>query len=523
MDMNTPPTASASELTSELARPSLVGVRSAWTWRPLAAMTPAQVADVLRRAAQGDAHDFLLAAADIEEKDLHYRAVLQTRKLAVCGLALVVSPGDDSAPASAAAELVREQFAKIDVPSLALALLDALSRGYAVAELVWQTGGRRWWIDKLLPREPTWFVWDRASGRELRLHDGSAEGALLPKYKFVVHAPLAQTSAPALTGLARSALWAWVFKSYALRDWAAFCELYGQPIRLGKYDASASPEDVATLKRAVMDVGSDAAAVLPQSMVLEIVESAGKTASAELYASLIRYLDEQVSKAVLGQTLTTDAGRSGSLAQARVHDGVRDDLLRFDARALAATLRHQVAEPLVRLNLGPDAPVPLVELHIEEGEDLDALGQQLIALAQVGLDVPLRWVREKWGIPKAEASEAVLVRTQPAAGVSGHRSGLPTALHALIATNPAAESTSADPTAALQQQLSSAGAPAWHALLGQIQALVEQADSLGALQDALLGAYGDLDSAELVKIMASALALAELKGLAEVPAQSAGS
>lgn len=510
------PTPKKQDLTQELARPSQVGMRSAWTWRPLATLTPAQVADILRRASQGDATDYLVAAADIEEKDLHYRAVLQTRKLAVAGLPLVVSPADDTPLAARAADLVREQFEALDITGINLALLDSIARGYAVAELVWATAGADWQIAQVLPREPQWFTWDRDTGRELRLADGMLQGAELPPYKMVLHAPGAHTATPVMGGIARSALWAWVFKSYALRDWARFCELFGQPVRIGKYDASASPQDVAILRRAVFELGSDAAAILPQSMAVELVESGSKTASAEIYARLIDYLDAQVSKCVLGQTLTTDAGNTGSLAQARVHDGVRDDLLKYDARALADTLRTQLAAPLVRLNLGNTAPVPLVELHVAEPEDLAALHEQVIGLAGAGLGVPLRWVREKWGIPEPEAGEAVLgaPATPPAVAATAQAAQAAHAKAAALPALPATEATDADPTPVsdLTQAMAQQAAPAWNAVLAQVQDLVSSAQSLPELRDTLLASYGHLDTADLTLVMGLGQAVADLAG-----------
>ncbi|MCS6811314.1 MAG: DUF935 domain-containing protein [Tepidimonas sp.] len=95
------------DLKTELTRPSQTGLRSVWQWRPLASLTAAAVADILRRAAMGDARDFLIAAADIREKDLHYAAVLQTRTLAVTDLPIDIQPWDDSAPARRAAEYGR--------------------------------------------------------------------------------------------------------------------------------------------------------------------------------------------------------------------------------------------------------------------------------------------------------------------------------------------------------------------------------------------------------------------------------
>lgn len=399
-------------LTEELAAPSVGGVRSAWTWRPLASMSPATVADVLRRASQGDGHDFLLAAADIEEKDLHYASVLQTRKLAVAGLPLKITPADNSRQAKAAAALCEDVLGRLDLPALAIDLLDAASKGYGVAELMWDTRGKLWMPTAALHREPQWFCWDRDTGQQLRLVDGSAEGMVLPEHKFVLHTPKIRSGIALLGGLARSALWAWVFKSHAMRDWASFCELFGQPMRVGKYAPGTDKADIAVLRRAVTEIGSDAAAVIPDSMVIEFVESGSKTASADLYQRLMEYMDTQVSKAVLGQTGTTDMAK-GSYAQAKVHDEVRSDLLRADARALASTLRRDVLRSVVALNMGPDVSLPQIELVVEEPEDMTALADQLQKLVPLGLEVEQDWVREKWGIPQPKAGAALLAKAAP--------------------------------------------------------------------------------------------------------------
>ncbi|MEO1766781.1 DUF935 domain-containing protein [Thiobacter aerophilum] len=515
-------------LKTEFAAPALTGLRQAWTWRPLASLTPAQVAEVLRRASMGDAHDFLIAAADIEEKDLHYRAVLQTRKLAVAGLPWDVQPADESRAARKAADLARQALEALDLPELAVQLLDALSKGYAVAEILWDTDGPQWLPAAIVPREAHWFRFDRESGRSLRLFDGSADGAELPPYKFIVHTPRIVAGIPLLGGLARSALWAWVFKSYALRDWAAFAELYGQPIRIGKYEQGATREDIAVLKRAVFELGSDAGAVIPAGMALEIVESGSKSASADLYQRLIEYLDRQVSKAVLGQTLTTDQGSSGSLAQAKVHDEVRADLMRADARALAATLTRDLIAPLVRLNL-PDAPMPRLQLMVEEPEDMAALAEQLAKLVPLGMPVPQAWIREKWGIPEAAPGEPVL-------GQAGEPLANPLANPGETAGSPAPQAASrrmqsahaaqdeADPTpiTAMSDQMEAETEPAWSDIMARIKAIVDSAESLPALRDALLAAYGDLPTDDLAEVMAMGMAAAHLAGRFDVQQEATG-
>lgn len=490
--------------------PAMSGLRSVWQWRPLASITPRNVADILRRAARGDMGDFLAAAADVEEKDLHYRAVLQTRRLSVSSLPVEVLARDDSQAAVDAAELAREALAALDMSAIVDHLMQAVALGFSVAEIAWQAHGAQW-FPQVSPRPAHWFQFDQETGRVLRIYNGAPDGEIIPPYRAICHTPGAHL--PAHAGVARSALWAWVFKSYALRDWARFIELFGQPIRVGKYHQGASKDDVAVLKQAAFSLGSDAAAVIPEGMMLELVEAGGKSASGELYARLIEYLDAQVSKAVLGQTMTTDDG--ASLSQAKVHNEVRMDILRADARAIAATLQRDLIAPLVALNLGTDAPLPVVELIVEEAEDRNALAAQVAQLAGAGLEIPQAWVREQFCIPHPEKDDAVLAR----AGAFDVQAMTQCDCAAHAAQDaPPDDSPVLPQTARLVQET----VPAWAAIMDAIRQAVETAASLEELQERLLMLYGDLPADDLAEIMATAFAAADLAGRFEVTDPAGG-
>lgn len=509
------------DLKTPIAMPSQTGLRSVWQWRPLASLTPAAVADVLRRAAMGDAHDFLLAADDIREKDLHYRAVLQTRALAAAGLPIEIAPADGSRAARRAADLVRDVLTDGDLSRVIAHLMDAVAKGFAVAEILWEAG-EVWYPREIVPREAHWFRFDSDTGRLLRLVDGSAEGAEIPPYRMILHAPPLAAGIPLLGGVARSALWAWVFKSYALRDWARFAELFGQPIRVGKYHQGASPDDVAVLKQAAFSLGSDAAAVIPQEMVLELVESGGKSASADLYHRLIDYLDRQVSKAVLGQTMTTDDG--ASLSQARVHNEVRLDLLRADARAMEATLARDLIAPIVRLNLGEDAPLPRLHLTVEEPEDMAALAEQVAKLAQSGVSIPQAWVRQRFGIPEPKEGEAVIGQgaVPPAPALPPPDTAAQARVHALGATchARAAQEIEARAPEIMAERMAEETEAAWAEIMDAIRRIVDEAQTLEQLRDALLAAYGDLPAERLAEVMAMGFAAADLAGRFTVTQES---
>ena len=86
--------------------------------------------------------------------------------------------------------------------------------------------------------------WSQIAFDALRLRQGMDE-VDLPDYKFIVHFHKAKSGLPIRGGLARLAAWAYMFKNYTVKDWAIFCEAYGHPLRLGKYEATAKPEDSA--------------------------------------------------------------------------------------------------------------------------------------------------------------------------------------------------------------------------------------------------------------------------------------
>jgi phage gp29-like protein len=107
--------------------------------------------------------------------------------------------------------------------------------------------------------------------------------APLQLYRFVVHEPLLLSGPPIRGGLAMTALFYWLVKHYDVTSWASFVDRYGFPVRIGKYGRKATKEDIDTLKRAVAAIGTDIGAVIPDSMIIEIVESKTTSQNAEVY------------------------------------------------------------------------------------------------------------------------------------------------------------------------------------------------------------------------------------------------
>src|SRR5882672_6220645 len=125
------------KLREEQAAASMTGVRNSFAgMHPSVGLTPERLAQILREAEAGDAYRYLELAEEMEEKDLHYLAVLGTRKQAVAQLDLTVAAASSSVEDQRASELVREMLIDGPVPleNAMLDMLDAIVKGSAATE-----------------------------------------------------------------------------------------------------------------------------------------------------------------------------------------------------------------------------------------------------------------------------------------------------------------------------------------------------------------------------------------------------
>ncbi len=136
-----------------------------------------------------------------------------------------------------------------------------------------------------------------------------------------------------------------IYKRGAFGDWAQYAELFGMPFRIAKYDGY-DDKTRSELETALREAGSAAYVVIPKEADFEFIQNNAQ-ASSNLYETLINLCNKELSKLILGQTMTTDAG--GSLAQAKVHQEAEHDLL--------------MADKLFVKNVLNDKLIPLLKMH----------------------------------------------------------------------------------------------------------------------------------------------------------------
>jgi phage gp29-like protein len=505
----------------------------------LAGLTPTKAARILQEADQGNIVAQHQLFADMLDRDAHLACEFGKRSGALLGLDWSIEPpANASAKEKKDAAWVEEILRDVvdDLEDVITAMMGAVGHGFSAVELEWQ----RWdgeWLPKFHPRPQSWFQLSRERS-ELRLMDGSADGAVPIPMGWIMHQHgKAQTGYLARMGICRVLIWPFIYKHYAIGDFAEFLETYGLPIILGKYYQGATPAEKSSLMRAVTALGHDARAIMPKEMELEI-QKITSSGDGSVHLAMVDWAERAQSKAILGQTLSAEAKATGmGSGVADLHADVRHDILKADARQIAGTLTRDLIYPLLTLNgRGGNAlrRCPRWVFDLGESEDIKLFADALPALAAGGAKIPVSWVHEKLRIPMAEDGEEVfgaaaeLANSAVDAGNSPKSAENPGAAKGLavteidetpaVALKAVAPAVVKDALTTATDHLAQAAAPTVGAWVDDIATMLDQVSSLEEFRELLLARYQHLPAGDLVTVMATALATVNLRGRAEVEA-----
>ena len=276
----------------------------------------------------------------------------------------------------------------------------------------------------------------------------------------------------------------------------------------------------------------ECAAIIPESMVIEFIEAGNLGSGHTVYKESADWIDQQISKAVLGQTATTDA-LTGGMGSGKEHREVQKDIETADARALAAILNRDLIRPWVQLNHGVRKVYPRLRIARVEQEDLKALSDALGPMIDRGLEVEQAQMLTRFGLPEAKpgakllraagagaAPEPPLTDPSPPDRGIKRQSGefkrvkpVSDAQTALQAEGPlAGVSGGVVPEAALADRMAVEADPAMAGMLAQIEAMVGAAVSLEELEQMFLAAFDGVDASGLVEALELGFLGAHLQG-----------
>ena len=382
-------------------------------------ITPSKLKSILEDAENGDItaqHELFM---DIEEQDSAIGANIQTRKRAILTLDWRIAEPRNATPAEEKLQTeIDELFYQYpNLENLLMDMMDAVGHGFSALEIEWKLENGKYIPHNFIARPQSWFKLDKNDNLLLKTPSNPMGEPLRP-FGWVVHSHKSRSVQLARMGLFRTLAWLYMFKHYSVRDFAEFLELYGMPIRIGKYGAGATNEEKRTLLRALAQIGHNAAGIMPDSTTIELHNAAntGAGSANNPFLQMVDWCEKSIARLILGQTLTSGAdGKSSTNALGNVHNEVRRDLLVSDAKQVAQTITQQIILPYLQINVDPNIAlhrVPYFEFDTKKYDDLSTFADAIPKLVSIGVQIPEKWTRDKLGIPEAQEGEVVLKAVQ---------------------------------------------------------------------------------------------------------------
>ena len=197
--------------------------------------------------------------------------------------------------------------------------------------------------------------------------------------------------------LAKAAPWV-ICKRNTTGDWSQFSEVFGMPIQEYIYDS----DDEESRQRAMEDAanaGSLAQFFHAKDTEFKLTEAGNKTGSADVYEHLCERCNNEISKLVLGNTLTTESSENGTQALGTVHKKVEDKVAQADKRYVLDVLNYDMADIFARIGINTAGG----EFCFPEKKDIDPTSKtNILTQLKTSFNLPVSddYLYEEFGIEK---------------------------------------------------------------------------------------------------------------------------
>lgn len=371
-------------------------IKKAPSTKPAVFVDETQYTDV-RNEKLGDDPESIADQVELMERaDLHLFGVMQTRILGVLSLRQeIIGEGEPAVFVKSALGHVKE----FKTTFLYQLLHSSITSGFAVAEKVSIEHEGKWLYDKLLTHGIQYF--DFGKKNELRRVDKDDPVAVNEVSQFSVMTFRKLNNNRYGTPLYDKVYWYWYLKKEAAKFWALYTERNVAPLIVGKYNRdSGSKEIKADVKSFLTNIRNQTKGIFPEGITFDILKTMN-TGGAVSYEKFLKYLDDKISIAILGQTLTTSHGQAGSYALGKVHEQVKFDILNADILMLEEFVNENIIRPLCNCNFSNLDEYPkwtIVESKQENKKEMAEI-IEIIAGRLKYKGIPVSYLHEVLGIP----------------------------------------------------------------------------------------------------------------------------
>ena len=165
---------------------------------------------------------------------------------------------------------------------------------------------------------------------------------------------------------------------------------------------------------ALKELGLNASEIIPNDAAIEFVK-ADVAANSQLFKDLFELMNREISKGIVGATLTKDVDQTGAYSASKTHAEVKDELVQSDAMFFDKTIREQVLRPAVMMQFGNEAIPPWYTTFFEKKFNQKEFMEMIEIAVRTGSKIPLYYPNEELNIPIPKKGEPILEIKESAA------------------------------------------------------------------------------------------------------------
>lgn len=189
-----------------------------------------------------------------------------------------------------------------------------------------------------------------------------------------------------------------LYKRSGFGDFAQYVEIFGQPVRVVKYDAY-DEETQKKVRNMLEEAGSSLTMMIPKQAEFEMLDGKTSNGTGELQERLINCCNQEMSVAILGNSETTTSSKSSGYAQAEIHADQQLEITASDMHYVCNMLNSDFFRTILT---GYGYPVEGGKFVFEQEQDLGKLQARLAMDLQLASRVPVDddYFYETYGLPK---------------------------------------------------------------------------------------------------------------------------
>jgi phage gp29-like protein len=364
---------------------------------------------------------------NMRKYDSHVKAAYTQRLFNAAKKRWSIEPASESAEDIRRAEVISENLKQLETKDFFKNLLSAVPDGFAVLELSYDYNDDGYiHITKAKHIFPERFGFNEDG--ELLLKDpayaptlkkGSGLYINLSKrepMKFIVHSNGGEFSDPSGAAVLAACYWPWTMKKLGLGNWTKLLERFGVPSIAAFFKDTGNDEQKearrVALVEQVQNIHDGAAGAFTDVEELKIIEANGADSAG--FLDFCRFMNNEISKAFLTETLTLETQGVGSFALGEKHfDIVEEWITEQDVTSLQYTLNNTLIKWLYALNWG-DADQCHIQFNLEQKADV----KDVQKFMELGVVMSKEKLKNDYYLPIAEEGEDPAVEPQAAVELS---------------------------------------------------------------------------------------------------------